>query len=127
MWQKVLTWLLNPITIVSIVIVLLLASVNHLNYKNKNLTEKITTQEQVIDTQDKSIEILGKDAKAISELSNKKVQIYIKQQKLSDQLNEIPDTSENKPFTNPELFDAARVLRDYQNSVHTVNPSDSNK
>lgn len=127
MWQKVLTWLLNPITIVSIVVVLLLASVNHLNYKNKNLTDKITTQEQVIDAQDKSIDILGKDAKAISELSNKKVQVYIKQQQLSDKLNEIPDTSENKPFTNPELFDAARVMRDYQNSPDMVNPSNPNK
>lgn len=126
MWEKVLKWILNPITIVGIILVLLLFSVNNLSHKNQNLNDKVAQKEQTITAQNKSIYILGEDNKSLAELNNKKLKIYGKQQELSDKLNEIKDTSTNKPFTNPELLDAAIVMRDYQNSVLNSNSADSN-
>ena len=126
MWEKVLKWILNPITIVGIILVLLLFSVNNISHKNQNLNDKVAQKEQIITAQNKSIYILGEDSKSLAELNNKKLKVYGKQQELSDKLNEIKDTSTNKPFTNPELLDAAIVMRDYQNSVLNSNSADSN-
>ena len=126
MWEKVLKWVLNPITIFGIILVLLLFSVNNLSHKNQNLNDKVAQKEQIITAQNKSIYILSEDNKSLAELNNKKLKVYGKQQELSDKLNEIKDTSTNKPFTNPELLDAAIVMRDYQNSVLNSNSADSN-
>lgn len=128
MLASFLKWILNPISIILIVLVLAIGTATFYKYKSDTteLNNTIDKQEEVLKAQGRNLDILEKDRPLIEALLNKKQTIILQEQKLQDEMNEIPDTSTNKPFTNSELLDAARILRDYQNARTSDNPTSTN-
>lgn len=133
MWAKFLEWLFNPVSIITIIMVVLMAVggvfytiANNSAHENDLLKLENKSQSEVIDAQKNAIQVYKKDSELLADLSDKQINIIVKQQALEKELNEIPDTSTNKPFTNPDLLRAAGVLRNYQSSQTTTSTSSSN-
>jgi hypothetical protein len=127
MWAKVLEWILNPATIGIVVIAVLFSAWQHTSHQNDLLKIQNKSLEQVVSAQKQTIEIQRSDFQLLGEFNKKAQTIVIKQQENTQKLHEIPNTTTNKPFANPELDRAAGLLRDYQQgSFPSSNSTDSN-
>lgn len=117
-WDKILKWLFHPITIICAILLFSLSTTAYLLHDSQvnKLEAKISGQEKLIEAQDRNITILQQDKPLIDQLLKSKQTIIIKEQKLQSDLDAIPDTSTNLPFTNPDLLAAAQRLREYQTS-----------
>lgn len=125
-----LKWIINPFSLISLLLIVIAITSMGLAYQsvshdNKLLKDQIGQAEQVIETQEKSIGILQQDTGLIDKLMSSKQTIIIKENELQKQLDEIPDTSTNKPFTNPDLLAAANLVRAYQHSFDPVDSTSS--
>ena len=123
MLDSILPWLLCVVFLVG---GFLFVNNANLRHQNELLNMQKASYELVIKSKDDIIEIQKNDLARIDTLVSKKQTLVIKQQAVSAAIDKIPDTTTNKPFTNPELFDSARILREYQNSNIPTEPTNSN-
>lgn len=88
----------------------------------------IAHQELVIDQQGKNIDILNNDTKIQEKFQQTKDNVLDRQHKFNDTQSKIPNTTTDRPFNNPDLFNAAIGLRDYQQNSfpNPVTPTDTN-
>src|ERR1700749_1344650 len=123
MWllvKKFFGWLIgNPLVIVWGLLVASVFSlslyIGHIQKENVTLNSKLTASAKTIkdlksqhtfDTESNSI--TQKDVKNLDDLRTTKQVVIVKQKDIEKKTNEIPNTSINKPFTNPELHNATK-------------------
>lgn len=125
MWGNILKWFLHPLTLICILLVIIssYAVISNYNHTVDDLNKNIAQQEEVIRSQQNSLDIYQKDTVLIEKFNSSKQSRYIKEQELQKELDAIPNTSTNRPFTNPELLAAAKLLRNFQHSDLSANPS----
>lgn len=134
MWILIKETLKNPVVLVLILVLGLGLGLQYFMgqnaLKNKDIQmyqQREQAYEQVFQAQQQTISILQNDVLRIDDLNKSKQTVIIRQQDLDRQLNEIPDTSEDRPFSNPDLLAAAGIMRNYQqSSPATTNTTSSN-
>lgn len=111
---KILT---NPATWIVLVIIVLIsfAQVNrNLNHKVDKLEVQNAQLVQQTKDLEANVEIVKGDTKSLEKLIAKRQVVVQKQTEIIREINEIPDTSIEKPFQNLELYEAAVKFREYQ-------------
>jgi hypothetical protein len=88
--------------------------VKNLEIENANLKAAIVADTAAIKSLTQAQDIIHGDIQNMNELLNKRQVIYTNQSKLNTNLSKIPDTTTDHPFTDPNLLEAARQLRAYQ-------------
>lgn len=119
MFKTLLPW---GLMVLIAIIAFLLTGWQYQSHQVDLLKIQRAAQEQVITSQKDTIRIQGNDMQLLSTLMQKSNTVIIKQQEANKKLNEIPDTSHDHPFTNPELSAAAGIVRDHQNAAYPPSP-----
>jgi predicted negative regulator of RcsB-dependent stress response len=130
MTAAILGWLVKTITNPTVIVILLVAGLffglQMERHKNEMLTTQAHAYQQVIDSQQKAMTIVQNDFTLLSNLSQQKQTVLIKQQSLDDKLKKIPNTSTSHPFVNPDLLNAARIMRDFEQAGSNTNSTSPN-
>lgn len=93
-----------------------LIHIKNIELENRGLKAAIVSDTAAIKSLTQAQEILHGDVKNMNDLLNKRQVIYVNQAKLNDKLSHIPNTTTEHPFSDPNLLEAAKQLREYQES-----------
>lgn len=123
--MKLLSFLFHPSTLIAMFAAASMWFFVHTMQVNKDLKEDLGKARGEITQLQDSMKLQKEDMESLMEMTKNNAKVRQREADVNAKIAQIPKTSIDRPFSNPDLLDAARVLRDYQSSEQST-PSDGN-